>query len=410
MAGAMAEGEPPLHVVVVNYAYDADLASAEEALARYFVLTGWAASLLATGARVTVAGRLGQDARIEREGATYHFLADGHAPWLRGWQVPHRLHHLVRACCAEATARGEVSVVHVNGLLFPLATRHLAASLPSTGMPGRRPALIAQHHAEAPWPGPAAWLQRWGLSPVDGFFFAARALADEWVRQGSIRCLDRVHEVMVASSPFRCEERATARQRTGLRGDPVVLWTGNLNANKDPLTILAGFERILERLPRARLYMAYRCADLLPQVQACIAAGERLRAAVRLLGTIPHAEVESYYNSADFFVQGSAREAGGLALLDAMACGTVPVVTGIPSFRVMTGGGRTGALWPPGDVDGFVQAFLDLAARPLAPLSRQVREHFEETWSAAAIGRRAVAAYRQISLRRSGVPREKAVR
>ncbi|RPI55568.1 MAG: glycosyltransferase, partial [Chloroflexi bacterium] len=392
----MAEREVPLHVVVVNYVYDDDVASAQQALERYFVLTGWSAGLLAAGARVTVVGRLGQDARIEHEGVTHHFVADGHAPWLRGWQVPRRLHRVVRACCAEALASGEQTVVHVNGLLFPLATRFLAASLASCGLPGRLPAVVAQHHAEAPYKGLAASLQRWGLRPVDGFFFAARDLAQEWVKQGSIRRLDIVHEVMEASSPFRYEERATARARTGLEGDPVVLWTGNLNANKDPLTILSGFERIMERLPGARLYMAYRYADLLPEVKARIGAGEVLRAAVTLLGEISHAEVESYYNSADYFVQGSAREGSGLALLDAMACGVVPVVTGIPSFRAMTDGGRIGALWRPGDVDGFVRAFLEIAGGPLEPRSREAREYFQETWSAPAIGRRAVAAYREI--------------
>ena len=400
----MAQPDPPLHVVVVNYVYDGDLASAQQALERYFLLTGWSAGLLAAGARVTVIGRLGQDATIEHEGATYRFVADGHAPWLRRGQVPRRLHRVVRACCAEAVASGERAVVHVNGLLFPLATRFLAATL-SRALPGRAWAVVAQHHAEAPWHGLARSLQRWGLGRVDGFFFAARDLADEWVTQGSIRRLDVVHEVMEASSPFRYEERAAARARTGLAGDPVVLWTGNLTANKDPLTILAGFERILERLPRARLYMAYRYADLLPEVEARIAAGEKLCSAVTLLGKIPHAEVASYYNSADVFVQGSAREGSGLALLDAIACGAVPVVTGIPSFRTITGGGRIGALWRPGDVDGFVRAFLEVAGQPLALLADQARAFSEETWSAAAVGRRAAAAYGEILRVRSGAPR-----
>jgi glycosyltransferase involved in cell wall biosynthesis len=393
MAGAMVEHDFALHIVVVNYVYDDDLASPQQALERYFLLTGWSAGLLAAGARVTVACRFCHDATVEQDGVPYHFVADHHPPWPHRTYVPHHLHGAVLDCCARALARGEQPVVHVNGLLFPLATRLLTARLSRAARVRHRIPVVAQHHAEPPWRGRGALLQRWGLTPVDGFFFAARELAHEWVALGTIRSTDRVHEVMEASSSFGFEERAAARDRTGLAGEPLLLWTGNLNANKDPLTILAGFEHLLERLPRAHLYMAYRYADLLPEVEARIGASEALRQAVTLLGEIPHASIEAYYNSADFFVQGSAREGSGLALLDAMACGVVPVVTDIPSFRTLTGGGHVGALWRRGDVDAFVSAFLSAAARPVAQASRETRRYFEATWSAPALGRRAVAAY-----------------
>lgn len=380
---------PPLHVVVLNYTYDPGLASADAALDRYFALTGWAEGLRAAGARVTIVQRFHHDAHVERGGADYHFVADRHRPWLRRWQAPRRLHRRVWGLCSESVALGQPTVVHVNGLLFPLATRLLAASLPPEC------ALVAQHHAERPWRGLWGLLQRWGLVRVDGFFFAARELAQEWIEQGCIRTLDAVHEVMELSSPFRHQDRAAARAITGLAGDPVVLWTGNLYPNKDPLTILAGFERLLARAPQAQLYMAYRYASLLPQVQARIASSPALRPAVTLLGEIPREKIAAYYNSADLFVQGSAREAAGAALLDALACGVVPVVTDIPSFRILTDGGRIGALWPVGSVDGFSDALLRVVERPLAPASEQARRFFAEKWSAVAIGHRAVAAYRQ---------------
>jgi glycosyltransferase involved in cell wall biosynthesis len=142
--------------------------------------------------------------------------------------------------------------------------------------------------------------------------------------------------------------------------------------------------------------MAYRQAELLPTLEAKIAGTERLCGAVTLLGEIPYEEIEPYYNSADLFVQGSAHEGSGLALLDAMACGVVPVVTDIPSFRTITDGGRIGALWRPGDVDGFVGAFLRTAEQPLAAVSRRARRYFEQNWSAETVGRRALAVYRRV--------------
>jgi glycosyltransferase involved in cell wall biosynthesis len=175
-----------------------------------------------------------------------------------------------------------------------------------------------------------------------------------------------------------------------------------LKANKDPLTILAGFERVLDELPRARLYMAYREADLLPAVQGRLAASPKLAAAVTLLGTIPADKMESYYNSADLFVQGSYREGSGLAVLEALACGAIPVVTDIPAFRALTAGGQVGALFPPGEAHAFAEAFLRLAGRERQTEAQAARQLFERRWSYRQVGRSACTAYEQIYQRKTG--------
>jgi hypothetical protein len=38
--------------------------------------------------------------------------------------------------------------------------------------------------------------------------------------------------------------------------------------------------------------------------------------------------------------------------MEACACGAVPVVTSIPTFRLLTGNGSVGALWSLDDADG----------------------------------------------------------
>src|SRR5450759_4344953 len=70
---------------------------------------------------------------------------------------------------------------------------------------------------------------------------------------------------------------------------------------------------------------------------------------VHFQGRAPFERMEAIYNSADFLLQASRREFSGCAVLEAMACGVIPVVTDIPSFRVMTEGGRHGILFPLGD-------------------------------------------------------------
>jgi glycosyltransferase involved in cell wall biosynthesis len=187
-----------------------------------------------------------------------------------------------------------------------------------------------------------------------------------------------------------------------MTGDPILFWAGNLDANKDPLTILHGFELALAQLPAARLYMAFRFADLLPAVQARLAQRPALAGAVKLLGALARADIEAHFNSADFFVQGSHHESTGYALLDALACGAVPIVTDIPSFRVLTANGALGALWPPGDAHAFAAALVACAQQPLAPQIAAVREFFEAHLSVPAVGRQALTIYQSLYLRRSG--------
>lgn len=379
-----------LDLVIVNPAYSPTLAGPESLLAEYFSLTGWAESLAGAGARVSVVQRFNVEAVIRQAGVSYYFVADRYGPNLTGWQHPKPWYRRIRGLVEAARRARRPALVHLNGLIYPLQARLLRTILP------RRVPLVVQHHAELLWPPHRRWLQAWALAGVDGFLFAAAALARDWVESGVIRSTARVYEVMETSSLLAYQDRAVARAQTGLTGEPVILWTGSLTPRKDPLTVLTGFEQVLDHLPGARLYLAYRFAELLPEVQARLTASERLRHRVILLGRLDYAELAAYYNSADFFVQGSRREGSGIALLDALACGVVPVVTDIPSFRTITDNGQIGALWPVGRAEAFAAALLKVTRQPLEPVAQRARAFFQDNWSFAAIGPRALAVYRRI--------------
>jgi glycosyltransferase involved in cell wall biosynthesis len=396
-APTTAGGNPIIHVIILNYFYETRFKSAEALLDQYFSLTGWAEGLVQAGAQVTVLQRFQQDLVLERQGIAYHFVSDKSGPRLRGWQIPRPIHRLAAELSRASIQANNPTCVHLNGLLFPLQARLLHAGLP------REAALVVQHHAESPWPPPQQLIQRWCLRPMDGFLFTNRALAQEWLEAGIIRAGQDVYEVMETSSSLPHQAKAAARRITGMTGKPILLWTGNLNHNKDPLTILAGFELILEQAPEAHLYMAFRQADLLPQVQARIAQSPALAHSVTLLGRIPYGEIAPYYNSADLFVQGSSREGSGIALLDALACGVIPVVTDIPSFQTITGNGQVGALWSVGRPESFAAAVLELISRPLDSLSQEARHFFDLNWTFPAITRRAMAIYLEI-LQKQGHP------
>ena len=82
---------------------------------------------------------------------------------------------------------------------------------------------------------------------------------------------------------------------------------------------------------------------------------------VHLLGKVPHAGIETLMQAADLFVSASRAESCGFAALEAMACGAVPVLSDIPSFRALTGDAMAHAILP-GAAIGYLIAGLSLGA------------------------------------------------
>lgn len=385
---------PKVHVVYLNYWYEPEMGSFDDLLETYVTMARWVEALRIEGAEVAVFQRYRRSARIERNGVEFVLHEDRYAPHLRKWQVPRSFHRRIQQWTAERSSRREPTVVHCNGMHFPVQLRALRTTLPA------RSAIVVQHHADQSAQGLRQILQRWGLGAADGFFFAAAELASAWVAAGTIRINQSVYQIMEGSTSFRWQDRRAARARTGFCGDPTLLWVGRLIALKDPLTVLRGFEAILHTRPNARLYMVYGTDDLLPEVRAYIAESRLLAGSVALLGRRPHDELESIYNSADYFVLGSHSEGSGYALAEALACGVVPVVTDIPAFRVMTGEGTIGACWPPGDSAAFAAVFDRVAAAPLQIHADRAMRIFEEHLSYPAIARSAIAAYRELAGKR----------
>jgi glycosyltransferase involved in cell wall biosynthesis len=363
-----------VNVLQVNFDFDRRVVDADELLSRYTTLTGWSEALVDAGAeQVTVLQRFHRHAAISRNGVNYVFYGPGSLPPIRSEQ-PH--------------------IAHVNGLGFPWGTALLSVRLP------RRTAIVVQDHGSGP---PASrslsrivW-RRPAMRAIDAFLFTASEQAEPWRAAGLIGPAQAVYEVLEGSTTLSPLPRERARRVSGLDGSPALLWVGRLNANKDPLTVLDGFERCLSQLPDAVLTMVFGEVDLLAAVQ------ERLRASmlarhVRLVGRVPHDVMPAFYSAADLFVLGSHHEGSGYALIEACACGAVPVVTGIPAFRVITGNGSHGALWTPGDGASFARAVVDVAHRDLTAARAAVASHFSRALSWPAVGKRAIAVYKEVAL------------
>jgi glycosyltransferase involved in cell wall biosynthesis len=377
----------PLHIVQLNLAYDKGMASPEALLDSYATLTGWSDAVTGAGADVSVVQRFASDATVTRGPVSYRFVADDGPGVPEPWHTPARVTEAVCALGAD--------VVHVNGLLFPGAIQRLRNHLPATT------AVVVQDHSGAvprlpPWPLTARASARWceAYRAVDAVTFTAAALFDPWAKLGLPPTLP-VIEILEASTDVEPLPRHEARELTGIAADPAVLWVGRLNANKDPMTVLDALDRAFAQLPNARCWMLYGADDLLADVQSRIAASDRLRQQVTLVGKIAPANVPLYLSAADIFVSGSRHEGSGYALLEAMACGVIPCVTDIPAFRAIT---RTcGQRWTPGDATACAKAILTLAGPDREAAQRAVRRHFIEALSWTVIGQHTVREYRGLS-------------
>jgi glycosyltransferase involved in cell wall biosynthesis len=366
-------GRDGLSVVQVNCAFDKSLSDPEALLERYTTLTGWAEALLDAGAvRSAVVQRFRYNARIARNGVDYTFVADPPA---------------------AATAALSPDIVHVNGVVFPLEVWRVRRRLP------RATGIVVQSHSDGGAIGRAPFprlLRRATRGAVDAWMFAADAHAAAWRETGLIAPNQPAYSLMPASTTLEPLARVEAEAISGVRGDPAVLWVGRLNDNKDPLTVLDAFERVIPMLPHATLTMVYGTAELLAAVHARIERSEALRERVRLAGVIAHDRLAAWFSAADVFVVGSHHEGSGYSLMEALACGVTPAVTDIPSFRVLTGGGAVGVLWRPGNQADCTRAILAAAERDRISERPRVRSHFERHFSWAAIGRQAMQIYESV--------------
>jgi glycosyltransferase involved in cell wall biosynthesis len=239
------------------------------------------------------------------------------------------------------------------------------------------------------------WLR--GFAAADGVSFCARAQADPFARAGVLPRDMPLFEIPESTSAFTPGNTAAARAATGLRGSPAVLFVGHLDRNKDPLTVLDGVAIAVRDLPGITLACCFGSAPLRSEVENRIARHPELCGRVRLLGRVPHAEIEQLMRAADLFVLGSHREGSGFALIEALATGLTPVVTDIPSLRVLTGNGAVGQLWRCGDCRTLAGA-LRAAAESLGERARSaVRAHFDKHLSGPAIGRTFAAAYASLT-------------
>lgn len=368
----MPEQARPLRVVHVSFHADHQRRDAGSLITAWRTMTAVAGGVARAGVDVRVVQAAHADETVQHDGVAYNFVND----------VKPR-----RARVAERVASLVPDIVHVKGLHHGRAVHSLTRALRGT------PVLVQDHGNIEPhgWRRTAL---KWAFRSIDGVSFTVKDQAAPWIAAGVLRASLPVFEVLDGSSPFTPGDQREARRSTGLFGDPCVLWTSRLDANKDPLMMLEAIERSAPRLKDLRLWCCFGDAPLLRVVQARIAASDVLRSRVVLLGARPHDEVERLFRAADFFIQTSHREASGFSLLEAMSCGTPPIVTDIPPSRRIVG--DAGSLTPVGDAQRMSDALVDYDARDRSSLRSAALARFERSLTFDAIGQQLRGVYESL--------------
>ncbi len=358
-----------MKIVHTNYIVVPEFDDPEAWLDRLSFYTG-VLEELAKQNEVSSIEKINYKGELKRKEVKYHFLQ------FKGKKLyfPFRLHRFIK--------RLKPDIVFVSGFIFPLQIIQLRLKL------GKRIKIIVINRSEKPFKGLKKYWQRLADRYINAYLFPSLEFGEQWVSNGNISSLKKIHEAMHGSSFFVSGNRAEAKVSLSVTGSPIFLWVGRLNENKDPVTVVKAFIRFLDIQPLAKLYMIYQTKELLREVRQLIEADNKLSSSILLIGRVPHQRMEAWYNAADFIISGSHYEGGGIAICEAMSCGCIPIMTDIISFRKFSGPGICGSLYEAGNADALFSVLCKSVSLNINEERKKVLRQFKEELSFEAIGRK----------------------
>jgi len=358
-----------MRIVSLTYVNSPDFNDPYAWIERLYAFTGvW--EELSRGHEVFSIEQINYEGDIVHKGVQYYFRRYGDGVS----RVPVKLHRLVKHLKPD--------IVLVRGLLFPLQVIQLRMKL------GKRVRIIVENHAGKPPTGIRKIFQHLAYNCIDAYHFISSGTAHQWVESGIIRDKQKCVEVPTGSARIIPLDKTESREQLGMSGEFNFLWVGNLSRNKDPMTIISGFEKYLLINPGAKLYMIFQTDELLPEIVERLNGNEALQKSVVLKGLVPNDQISPWYSAADFYISGSHSEGGSIALLEAIACGCIPIVTAIPSSLAATDYGKYGFHFIPGNVDDLYEQLQRLNTVIVKEFSGSIRKYFREELSFSAIAKK----------------------
>ncbi|HEY0654974.1 MAG TPA: glycosyltransferase family 4 protein [Chryseosolibacter sp.] len=294
---------------------------------------------------------------IERNGVVYHFMRAGF------------LEYTFLISVIAAVRREAPGMIVLHGMH---AVVKMALFVRALG--GIR--VVVQHHGERVFAWPKAWLQKYNDRFVAGYFFSSSEMGAPWVERKIIASRDKIIQILEATSSFEPSPRANPNDELSF------LWVGRIDQNKDPDTLIDAFKDFLEHRPDAKLFIISKDESRLRLLHSRIGDASR---SIRVVGSVAHHLMMDWFSNVNFIVSTSLFEGSGIAVLEAMSAGCIPILSDIPSFRTITGRGEVGMLFEPASARELTKALLRAQNLKVADEQKRVIDYFCEHLSANAI-------------------------
>jgi glycosyltransferase involved in cell wall biosynthesis len=155
----------------------------------------------------------------------------------------------------------------------------------------------------------------------------------------------------------------TTYYHTGLpkpykKGDPQLLFVGNLYPHKNVITIIKGMPEIIKFYPDAHLQIVGNGSEY--QKLENEIKKEKLEHRIELVGSVSNEDLRLRYSSCDIYVSASKWEMFDLPPIEAMACGKPALLSDIPVHREIFEPSNAGRLYSLSDDSNICSALREV--------------------------------------------------
>jgi glycosyltransferase involved in cell wall biosynthesis len=152
------------------------------------------------------------------------------------------------------------------------------------------------------------------------------------------------------------------KNRLNPEGYPIVLSPRNMTEGNNIDSLIKVIPLILKRIPKVKFIFIWHALDGLyySRINQLIAK-YRVKKNICLVGRITdYPKMADYYTLADVSVSVSSYDSTPVSLLEAMACGAVPVISNLPSIREWIKDDENGYLVHPRNIEEIAEAIIKL--------------------------------------------------
>jgi glycosyltransferase involved in cell wall biosynthesis len=361
-----------MRIVFISYNYLPEIHSPSEWIEKIYASVSILESL-AEKAEVFYIGNINYTGIHIRNKVEYHFFNPGYRQ-----RLPVRIHQFVKAL--------QPDVIVVPGFHFPLQVIQLK------WMVGSKCRIALEYHADRPMSGVKKFVQQYADKYVSNYHFSSAGNATEFVKAGVINNEKKIVMLPSTTSSLHRIDKYAARLSLQLKPGTIFLWVGNLNENKDPLTVLKAFSEFSKRQENVFLYFIFKENLLLEELKNFV-SDQKLEQQVFFIGKVEQEKLSYWYSAADFYINASFREGGSIALTEAMSCGCIPIVSEIPASMQAIENGRYGFSFSTGDDKSLLETLEQVLAIDKIDFNNQVLKHFEDQLSANAVSGKFISTY-----------------